>query len=493
MTSGPLRFARHFLLLLAGLMVSLQITAQETVNPNDFGASMNFVGAVEYSGEFSRSDQDIVRFFVNGELRGTSSIIAIPTFEAEVFFTSTIYSNSPTGELVEVEVYHAATDQVLFSLNPFNFQSQGVRGDFINPSIIQIGEPLDEPPLAIAIPEQRMLQTYPFDRLDLSSFFASPDGDDLEYTILNPQTGISWSVNNSNELTAQAEPDFFGTATVTIRATEQTVEAEFVETTIAYTVVELFTGPQWIDIESQAVNQNEAFTVVDLNAASDPRESNCIAFDYVPVFNPDFTENEPVWTSPMGSQATMTMTTRVQYTEKFVFNHENDLLAAFIDDQIVGLASPIEVDGEHLFFLPIGNPNDSDSEVELRFYSAGLQQQFISPMTFAYIPFLSMGDVLNPAMVDFSPFQTSISSTGILEVIVRNPDQPNIETFSVIVTDCDFPDELKDSIEVTYCYGADMNMIDEINMQDVCKDADVYLDQAGVFTLEVNDVFNIFF
>ncbi len=141
---------QSFLLTIVSFFLSVSLlSAQqqdwEVPDVSDYQFSMSLTGAVVFAGEYSRDENDLVAFFVNDELRGFGPVSFITDFGAEAFYAFNVYANVSSGEIVEVRVYHAATDQIYVASVAYDFFAQTTMGSFSAPTEFYIGEPGDEP------------------------------------------------------------------------------------------------------------------------------------------------------------------------------------------------------------------------------------------------------------------------------------------------------------------------------------------------------------
>ena len=119
--------------------------------------------------------------------------------------------------------------------------------------------------------------------------------------------------------------------------------------------------------------------------------------------------SRPTWTAPAEHDMTSSMTAVIridlaaQYPDKaadFVLS-DNDLLAAFIGDNCVGVASPDKQTG--LFFLYISEISEnseysesSEKQVSLRYYSAHYKNIFVAADAFTFQNDAHLGTISEP-------------------------------------------------------------------------------------------------
>jgi len=106
-----------------------------TVNPAEFQNSMNVVAELQFEGDVSADEEDLLGAFVGDELRGVASPTELGG--SNVFFV-TIYSNS-TDEDIRFEAYHASADEVVDLDQELPFESDGVEGSIGSPYLLTSG------------------------------------------------------------------------------------------------------------------------------------------------------------------------------------------------------------------------------------------------------------------------------------------------------------------------------------------------------------------
>ncbi|MFT6128571.1 MAG: hypothetical protein ACJATN_000284 [Neolewinella sp.] len=451
---------QSFLLTIVSFFLSVSLlSAQqqdwEVPDVSDYQFSMSLTGAVVFAGEYSRDENDLVAFFVNDELRGFGPVSFITDFGAEAFYAFNVYANVSSGEIVEVRVYHAATDQIYVASVAYDFFAQTTMGSFSAPTEFYIGEPVDEPIFLLGISEQVALETYPFDTLELLEFLSTSDEDPIVWSFEPLSTDVLWSQEGST-LSAVANEGFTGTATVRVVATEETGNQLSDTAIVSYRVSPLVVAPDWTSISPIIAETGSEFSPVDLNDFVNSSDERCFTLDYYPVFNTTISEADPQWVYAGTPQSSMTFTTQARFTPRYIFNHPDDRLAAFIDGELAGVAAPTDYLGEPIYLLSIGSNDGLVLPVEIRFYSGDLRQVFTYPVEVLYNPSTQTGSLQDPGMMDFSPLVPTIDEFGTLSVDIQNPALTTVQSFELLAADCEFP-ELNDVQQAVFCYGSGDN------------------------------------
>jgi len=105
-----------------------QAPASWTVDPSDFSNDMSVTAWLTIAGRVSDVSDDVVAAFINGQVVGVGSpSVFVPSTGQTVVFL-TIYSNSPTGDVVSFQLYDSQNDQVINAINSLDFVSNSQVG-----------------------------------------------------------------------------------------------------------------------------------------------------------------------------------------------------------------------------------------------------------------------------------------------------------------------------------------------------------------------------
>ena len=191
---------------------------------SQYANSMTVTAAVRYDGQFTRDADDLVAYFIGGELRGLANVVPIPGLPAEVFHAGTVFANGERGAPVEIRVYYAATDRVFTLDQDLTFDNQATVGNFTTPYELRLTS--DGPggvgtgTVTLAdIPEQETLAGTDFADLGLANFTMLNSSGSVTYTLGGATSGVDFVLNGA-VLSARPVANFTGTATVEVAATE---------------------------------------------------------------------------------------------------------------------------------------------------------------------------------------------------------------------------------------------------------------------------------
>ncbi|MCR9099757.1 MAG: T9SS type A sorting domain-containing protein [bacterium] len=448
-----MRYLLITLLMAAALRASAGPPDWTAPEPGGYDYSASINAALFIDEALTANANDLIAFFSNGELRGVSTPVSIGD---QVFHLSTVFSNTATGEELQVRVYHAATDAVYIAQQPYTFVHQGVSGSFDAPYEIEVFTDGDAPIGLQALPAQQTLQGVPFAPLGLQPFLEQQDDD-----------GIAWSADfnphvltffNGAELTLiPTDPAWFGSTTVTVRATEQTPNAYFATAALSVTIAEAYAGPQWEDIPIQSAAPQAGFELLGLPGFEEAYGGPCLDYSLTPVLAAAGSQPQPPagWGVPLLAQPfTMNISARAQYTQWLPLGDEADRLAFFINGQLSGTAAPELVNGQAYYFATVhhGMP---EGEMEVRYFSAAHEALFTLPVRLDFGGNGQLGSPDEPLVLDFSPFLFELDEAGQLGIAPQDTAFRGAHPYTFLAADCDYPEALQDTVSTQLCYDID--------------------------------------
>ncbi len=108
-----------------------------TVNSSDFQYSMSVIGQLKIDGSFSANKNDKIAAFVNGQCRGVAQNLYIEGYDKFIVFL-TIFSNTDVGENVSFKIWNASEGYVHTNVTPeISFVYNEIIGTVTEPQIIE--------------------------------------------------------------------------------------------------------------------------------------------------------------------------------------------------------------------------------------------------------------------------------------------------------------------------------------------------------------------
>lgn len=439
-----------------------------------FEYSANVIAALSYNELPANDPANQVGFFKDGEVRGLGTPIAMGN--GVYLYFVTLYAHQAI-DTFNIRVYHQETGEIYEVLHPFIFQSQAITGTFESPFEVAVFPENNAPIYLLPIPSMETLEGWPFTVINLNDYLIQPDGYPVEWTYVNnPNLLVSLA---DSLLTITGATGFQGTTQLTVRATEITPIAQtrdrgertaptteyFAETTINLTVNPLYAAPLWDPaIPHQGIVAGDTFQLAALDQYENQFTGDSIAYDYLPIMTEAIpAETTPTWQTSGMFPTNMSMICRPMFTPKHHFEHADDLLAAFIGNELRGVCQRNATD--HLFYLSIGGQIDEHKKITLKLYSGEMKKTWVMDSVFYFEPYAILGNPGDPHDCDFAPVIPVISDTmavnGIAHVRfeIADTNYTGNLSFTFIAKDPAYPLYLNDSTEVNLCIVADSSAL----------------------------------
>lgn len=450
-------------------------------NPNwtppagqNFQFTANVIAQINLSDTVSNSANDVIALFKDEIIVGLSN--AVNTGNGNYRHFISLYSNYAQDTL-SLKVYHQGTDQVYEVPQPFIFQTQSLTGTVDDPFIINIYPNNDAPIWILPIPAQYTIEGLPFNSINLNDYLVQPDGFPVDWTYYdNPNLEISLQ---NGMLSISAIPGFTGPTLVTVRATETPPfdrlmeeysrvnqdNMQYDETVISFDITPLYDAPLWQPvIPGQGIILGEVFDDVPLHHYENQFDGPYIMYDYIPVIeesNP--IELIPNWQLNQTFGSTMALITQLNYTPKYQFNHADDVLAAFIGNEVRGIGQRNEING--LYYLSVGGEVSEGQKLTFKFYSGSMKKVLTLDSVTVFQPYKILGNDASPFIVDFAPIipivLDGLTPDGVYNMPIQIVDGSftGNMTFTFIAMDPEYPDYLRDETNATFCIVPDSSYL----------------------------------
>lgn len=469
-------FSKKLWGLLFAVTFTVGIQAQ---NPNwippssaDYSFSANAVTTISLYGLQSNDLGDQIAIFSGEELRGLSQ--AVDAKNQGILHFITLYSNIPT-ELMSIRIYHQATDLVYDVATPIEFEVQQIYGSVDAPMVLNIYDGNDAPIFFNTVPFQTTYEGMPFVGIDMLDYLVQVDDQSVTWSYTaNPNLSVIFS---GSVLQVAGVPDFSGYTTLTVRATElpansldedsdtnknlsRSIATQYAETTIGFFITEAYAGPAWNMIPNQGIVIGSQFTPVNLHDYEYQYEGPSIQYDYAPiVVESDPPKAKPTWTFSGNFSTTMNIIARIDYTPKYQFQHEDDILAVFVNEELRGTATLDSI--SKLYYISVGGLPAEKESVSIKFYSGSMKKVFDLSHVFNYESYKIIGSVESPYLLEFAPIIPVVSDYPIpggifvMPVSVADTNYVGTEFFEFYAFDPEYPAILNDTIETSFCIVLD--------------------------------------
>ncbi len=452
-------------------MLSAQVPGWLPPQSQSFKYNATVIAEIELSEIPSYNLNDSIAFFVGTDIRGLGK--SIDTGNGKILHFITIYSNQGV-DTMQIGVLHRNTSTVYEVNQPFVFKAQGIYGSLSNPLKVKI-YPENNAPFSInTVPDQTTMETVPFEPIDMNNYLNQPDSNEVSWiTVYNPNLIAYFE---GSVLHVSGVNGFIGQTQLTVKASEissrleergnyetdrnvsQNQEAEI---TIQFIVTPLLQAPLWQPkIPGQSIVQGTQFQLTELAEYENQYNGPSIRYDYRPVITPSFDpQPRPIWNLDIRYGINMTVAAKVQFTPKYQFHHNDDLLAAFVGDTLRGVAHLDSSTG--LYFLTVGGFTSDEDSVTLKFYSGEMQYTLTHRIPLQYRPYGIVGNLSMPYIIDFAPILPIIPDTPIIGGVYAMPieivDSAFLGSvdFTFIAEDPVYPEVLHDESIATFCIVQD--------------------------------------
>ncbi|MBK8557233.1 MAG: HYR domain-containing protein [Lewinellaceae bacterium] len=407
-----------------------------SINPLNFEFNMNMIIRVQFQGTNSNAPGNIVGVFVGGELRG----VATPTvIGGEMYFYTTVYSNTYNGETLHFQVYYAPNDAVYGTAETSVFLHNGSVGSLGSPFFVNIDPNLDYPPVLSPLLADTTLQTIPFDPVNLVDYLFSADSDPVVWSA-QPGPNLNASIVNGVLTVTPVSGAWIGTDSVRIIVTEQTANQLADTITGWFTVLPDYGPPVWQDIPDQTIFQGASFTNFDLDDYL-MFNGDCHQFDF-DVFPFVGTATDPAWPSVAPGVLPMTVIARPLFADEPVAG-AGAKMAGFVNGVLAGWATPVGVLPNISYSMLLANVGSGP--ITFKVYDAQNQYLYEKTTTLVYASGTTTGTVANPYPVQVSPLVPSISAAGVVNIAIVDTSWLGAYPVDFIVWDCHFPLVRRDS------------------------------------------------
>jgi gliding motility-associated-like protein len=427
---------RIFFLFIGFFLFSESIKAQKPgwLPPNAALYSFNtsVTAVIKFDGGLTTTLGDTIAFYVGDQIRGISIPIKIGN---DIRHYATIYS-SLTSEYIKLKVYHAVSNKVYDVKDSLTFIAQSPIGNYEKPYEVVLFSSGDAPVTIDTIEDKFTLQNIPFDTIDLPLFLNQPDADLVTWSV-SPHPDFVTNILEG-KLLITPRSGFIGSGVIEIKATEQTINANYAIQTIKLNVLKPPVPPGWDSIPGQAILKGNSFKSFLLTDYENKYQGDCLVFDYLPIL-PEIGLPDPVpqWVVQKNYLNSMTFIARPVFTPILPFNHPDDLLGAYIDGELRGVAEPQVINGQTLYFLGVGS-QQSVGVITFHFYSGALKRKFIAPVKISYITSAVRGSVEIPYEINLSPIQPVIDSNNLVQLHIIDSAWVGKIDFRFHAKDCSY-------------------------------------------------------
>ncbi|MEA3286855.1 MAG: tandem-95 repeat protein [Candidatus Marinimicrobia bacterium] len=346
-------------------------------------------------------------------------------------------------EISALDPIWSGTENVWFTARDMGTENQFADSTLVSFTILE-----DHTPLVSSIPDQLIELGSSFASFDLNDHLTELDGDDLVWSI-EGETNLSALINPDLTVTVSVVDDqWVGNETLTFIVTDVTANELFSSDSAIFTVIPVDHAPEISMIPNDTIGIGGEFLSLDLSQFLLEQDGDQIAWSYSyatalePIGSPDWVVNPADFEHNMSLTAMLTLRSVPSVSSQ-------NILAVFSGDDCHGLAEPVVVGENSLYFLTIyGNTNDE--ELELRIYDADRQDTLIIHENYTFMSNAVIGSPDDPELLTAQNLNLEFLTESILLPSHAYPEWTGTEVIKIFARDVNTPNEYLDSTQVYF-------------------------------------------
>ena len=404
-----------------------------SVNPAEYGQSAALTAALTADFEPVEGADNLLAVFVGSEVRGVAAPVEVG---GQWLYFLTIYADQ-SGEMLTFQAYLAAEDAVFNVQESLYFQSNAILGNPADPVGLNAIIGFDFPPVLAPIADQLIEVGQSFAAINLDAQLQSEDGDPVRFSVSGPdfaQPQLSVNIDANNVVTISPPTSgWTGSETLIFTAVEETDNrlTALAEATFTIRLPDQF--PQIGAIPDQTIRQLRTFDSFDLDDYLLPSDGDEVAWSL------DFSAvgggaGAPSWSVATASfEQSMSVTAAVTLRGQMPASGSH-LLAAFAGSEVRGVAAPIEVGGQTLYFLSV-YANGAGEAITFQYYDAIDDQIYPVKETLTFSANALLGDPQNPLALQAGALDFGLHADNVVTIEVLDPAWTGSETVQFTATD----------------------------------------------------------
>ena len=420
-----------FVAAMLQIIISAQVKTPPnwSVNPAQFQFSSSITAKVRYNNQAVTSGANLLAAFAGTELRGVASPVM---YNSEQIYFLTAYSNSNSEQLTFKEYFYSV-DTVVSLTEVQTIEPNGNYGSLADPLILNGYYHFDHSPILVGIPNQIIQTGQSFYQINLVDYLKEVDGNSIAWSFSgNSQLSISIDANHIATVNPPSGT-WTGSELIRFRATDVTSAALYAEDTVLFQVRALDHSPKFSSIASQKTGQNSDFAELNLKNFVTEADGDSLAWSY--AFD-ETGANDPVptWSvNPESFSSSMSVTAEVTSMGQ-PGTGGNNILAAFSNGIVRGVASPVKANGKWLYYLTVFSNNSGDT-ISFRFYDAAGKKNIPVDKKLLFSINGTYGNPGIPFAMYAGNLQPLISPQGMLSVKKTDPLWTGTEQIKFMVQD----------------------------------------------------------
>jgi large repetitive protein len=425
-----------------GFVLNLQAAVPTwSVDASQYQYSMIFNAQVVLDGASAPQGNHVVGVFVGNQCRGLASPMEA---NGKSYYFLTVYANQSSGETLTFKFYNAGTDQLYTSPTTQVFQRNASIGGVANPLSLLFAAGNDFPIVFTSIPKQTTISGTNFTPLNLSNYLNQIDQDQLSWQAL-PSAKLNASLDANGTLeVSPIVPHWTGIDSIRVVATE-TGPYAYKDTVIVYFQILPFTQISLSPLPIQQIGPDDTFKSYDVDQYLTPA-GNCQTYSLCQI---PLKGNEPApnWMIGGGGAGSMTINAKVRFGGKEQ-STPGSQLAVFINNELRGVASPLQSGGSFWYFLTVNN--GAAGPITFKYYDPANQYLYTCASTLNFVSNTTAGTIMDPQVVNLEPLDIQINANGILTANIINADWLGTQFVEIIAINCTYSDTNRDTVFATF-------------------------------------------
>ncbi|NQT63034.1 MAG: T9SS type A sorting domain-containing protein [Candidatus Marinimicrobia bacterium] len=464
-----------------------------TVNPADYESDMTLTASIVNRGQASSHANLSLAVFSGEECRGiTSPIQALDTW----LYFLTIYANE-TGEQLSFKLYDNDIELelpiretfdfdpaasvgspeipmemqagfLLISIDPtdhvsiesvdplwsgtervwFSSTDQGTENQYSDSTLVSFTILEDHTPLVSDIPDQTIEQGSLFSAFDLDDYLTELDDDEVSWSV-EGELNLNVTINPENMVDLQViDTEWIGSETLIFTVTDMTANSLYASDEVIFNVFPLDHPPEISSLPDDTIGVGGEFQILDLSDYLNEIDGDSVVwtYDYALSMDP---VNTPDWSfNPVDYEHNMSLTSRVnlrgQTSEVF-----QNILGVFSGDECRGIAQPVIVGEQALYFLTI-HGQGLDEDLELRIYDSQRLDTLEVHERFTFESNAIVGTPDQPVELTAQNIELELISDNTIQITHVNPNWSGTEGIQINVQDINTIYQYSDSTLVHF-------------------------------------------
>ena len=432
-----------------------------SVNPADYEQSAAVTAAVTADFESVVGGDNLLAAFVGAQVRGVAAPVEVG---GQWLYFLTAYANQ-SGETLAFKVYLAAEDAVFDVQETLTLQANSILGNPDEPVALNAIIGFDFAPVLTPIADQLIEVGQTFAAVNLDTHLQSEDGDPVRFSVSGPdfaQPQLNVNIGPDNVVAiSPPSPGWTGSETLIFAAVEDTENRLTALTEATFTIRLPDQPPQIALIPDQTIRQLRTFESFDLDDFLIPTDGDEVAWS-LEVATATGGAGAPSWSvSTANFEQSMSVTAAVALRGQAP-EGSGHLLAAFAGAEVRGVAQPVTVGAQDLYFLSV-YANAAGEEITFQYYDAVDDRIYPVKQTLTFSANALLGDPQNPLALQAGTLAFALDADNVVTIEVLDPAWTGSETVQFTATDQNTLQGLSATVSATFTVEAAVTVYGDVD------------------------------